>query len=98
MPAPGAQLYDVQTLQPIGIPFPIKSVSEAGALPSGLATNPAGTMFAEPESEAPLLWQAAPAQWEKIACRIAGRNLTRAEWHQYLPTLPFERVCPEWPV
>jgi WD40 repeat protein len=96
-PVPGAQLYDLQTLQAIGIPFPIKSVLGVGPLPGGLATDPAGRMFAEPENDAPLLWQASPAQWEKLACRIAGRNLTRAEWHQYLPTLPYERVCPEWP-
>jgi hypothetical protein len=96
---PGAQLYDSQTLQPIGIPFPIQSVDSgiSPPLPSPLATDRSGALFAEPEETAPRLWQAQPAQWEKIACRIAGRNLTQAEWHQYLPTLPYERTCPNWP-
>lgn len=32
-----------------------------------------------------------------IACTIAGRNLTHAEWHTYLPNLHYQRTCPQWP-
>ena len=35
-----------------------------------------------------------PRHWEKLACRIAGRNLTRAEWNQYLPGRDYHRTCP----
>lgn len=28
------------------------------------------------------------------ACAVAGRDLTRAEWEQYLPDRPYERTCP----
>jgi hypothetical protein len=27
------------------------------------------------------------------ACQIANRNLTRAEWRQYLGDLPFHTTC-----
>jgi WD40 repeat protein len=30
--------------------------------------------------------------WQRIAGRIANRNLTRAEWHQYLPDEPYRRL------
>ena len=32
--------------------------------------------------------------WERFACQVAGRNLTRAEWHDLLPNRPYETVCP----
>jgi hypothetical protein len=32
-----------------------------------------------------------------MACHLAGRNLTRAEWNQYLPGQPYQTTCPQWP-
>jgi WD40 repeat protein len=32
--------------------------------------------------------------WEQFACRVAGRNLTRAEWHYALPNRPYRPTCP----
>jgi DNA-binding SARP family transcriptional activator/WD40 repeat protein len=31
----------------------------------------------------------------EFACQMAGRDLTEAEWAQYLPTQPYRSVCPE---
>jgi hypothetical protein len=45
----------------------------------------------------PILWDLEPAHWEQTACRLAGRNLTRAEWAQYLPGRAYEVTCPQWP-
>jgi hypothetical protein len=45
----------------------------------------------------PFLWNADPKSWVTTACRIAGRNLTQAEWHQYLPDRPYQRTCSQWP-
>jgi WD40 repeat protein len=39
-------------------------------------------------------WPASVADWERRACAVAGRNLTRQEWSQYLPGQPYTRVCP----
>ena len=32
--------------------------------------------------------------WIARACRIAGRELTSAEWDQFLPGYPYQDVCP----
>ncbi len=39
-------------------------------------------------------WPTSLAAWEQRACTVAGRNLTRAEWTQYLPGHSYTRVCP----
>jgi WD40 repeat protein/class 3 adenylate cyclase/tRNA A-37 threonylcarbamoyl transferase component Bud32 len=39
-------------------------------------------------------WPMDTSTWESFACRAAGRNLTRAEWHDLLPSRPYESVCP----
>jgi DNA-binding SARP family transcriptional activator/WD40 repeat protein len=39
-------------------------------------------------------WPTSPATWEKRACAVAGRNLTREEWSTYLPGRPYTSVCP----
>ena len=38
-----------------------------------------------------------PDEWQAIACRAAGRNLTRAEWAEYLGDEIYRATCPEWP-
>lgn len=35
-----------------------------------------------------------PAQWAAAACRIAGRNLTRAEWRDAFGDRPWQATCP----
>ena len=35
----------------------------------------------------------APSAWLRTACAIAGRDLTRAEWDQYLPGRPYRPTC-----
>ena len=39
-------------------------------------------------------WPTSLAAWKQRACTVAGRNLTRAEWTQYLPGHSYTRVCP----
>jgi len=53
--------------------------------------------FAETTDRDPLLWHVDPGRWMKIACTIAGRNLTSAEWQHYLPGLAYQVTCPQWP-
>jgi WD40 repeat protein len=39
------------------------------------------------------------AHWQTAACSIVGRNLTRAEWTQYIGNvLPYQAVCPDLPI
>ena len=43
------------------------------------------------------VWDFDPQRWEATACRLAGRNLTRAEWTQYLPGRTYHVSCSQWP-
>jgi WD40 repeat protein len=88
-------LWDATTLLPIGEPLRVPGDSalflETGLAPYRLAlgtTSPNGT---------PTIFDLDPAHWQTIACHLAGRNLTRAEWDQYLPGRPYQTTCPQWP-
>ena len=35
--------------------------------------------------------------WVNRACRIAGRNLTQAEWEEFFPSRPYQVGCRQWP-
>jgi WD40 repeat protein len=41
-------------------------------------------------------WDLDPSFWEAKACALAGRNLTRAEWGQFVGG-DYQRTCPQWP-
>ena len=41
-----------------------------------------------------VIWNIDPASWKKQACRVANRNLTPAEWHDFLPQRSYRQVCP----
>jgi WD40 repeat protein len=95
--APQAQLYDASTLEPIGTPFPTRAAQFGNALSGSIEVNEPGTMFAQMATGDPLLWHVDPDSWLKLACTIAGRNLTGAEWQRYLPNREYERTCPQYP-
>ncbi len=40
-----------------------------------------------------VVWNVDPATWNRQACRIAHRTLTRAEWRDFVPERPYRRVC-----
>ncbi len=45
------------------------------------------------------VWEMNPAVWIEKNCRRAGRNLTQAEWDQYLSWKDdYQKTCPQWPV
>jgi class 3 adenylate cyclase/WD40 repeat protein/tRNA A-37 threonylcarbamoyl transferase component Bud32 len=39
-------------------------------------------------------WPTDLQAWERFACQVAGRDLTRAEWQDLLPTRRYQAVCP----
>jgi hypothetical protein len=40
------------------------------------------------------VWPTGLDAWERFACQVAGRDLTRAEWADLLPNRPYQHVCP----
>ena len=39
-------------------------------------------------------WPTSLASWERQACTLAGRNLSRQEWSQLIVGQPYETICP----
>jgi WD40 repeat protein len=90
----GAQLWDAATLEPIGEPLLLGATGRAGyvdrdARGERAVIGSGGGMA--------LVWDLDVSHWEDMACSIAGRNLTRAEWAQYLPGEPYHATCRQWP-
>ena len=57
--------------------------------------GPVGTCIREDKTI--ILWDVDLDSWRERACQIAGRNLTRAEWGQYLGDEPYRKTCEQWP-
>lgn len=82
-------LWDVATRQRIGLPLkghflPVESIafnSDGRTLASGSQDNVIN------------LWSVSLEDWRRRACEKANRNLTEAEWGQYLIDRPYRRTC-----
>ena len=83
------RLWDVASRQPIGTPLPGAANVNAVA-----AFTPDGdhvvAVFATGRG---YRWDVRPSAWERQACAIAGRRLTRAEWHAALPGRDYAPAC-----
>lgn len=62
-----------------------------------IAAWPVATSDGRTVDDTPKQFNVDPAQWIASACRIAGRNLSRAEWAQYLGDRPYRATCDQWP-
>jgi WD40 repeat protein len=82
-------LWDVATRRPIGAPYMVQresfvaaAMSRDGASVYGVPTGANGVRIA-----------LSPQEWQRQACAIAGRELSRREWRELLPSRPYEPVC-----
>jgi WD40 repeat protein len=82
-----ASLWDVGSRTRLGDPFP----PVPGVIPD-LLFEPDGRLLLGGVSNA-VEWPIDVGAWERFACQVAGRQLTRAEWADTLPGRPYERVC-----
>jgi WD40 repeat protein/CRP-like cAMP-binding protein len=82
-------LWDMDTNQPIGEPL-------AGATGSvlSLVFKPDGTALYSGDSGGTLLsWELNIESWKERVCSLAGRNLTPAEWSQFIPNREYNETC-----
>jgi hypothetical protein len=86
-------LFDAVTLRPIGRPFP------AGDIWFRPQFSPDGRFLTgNGPSNRWTRWDVDPDSWQASACLAAGRNLTRAEWTEYVGAdEPYRATCPDWP-
>jgi len=40
-----------------------------------------------------LVWNTDPDTWPDLACRAAGRPLTREEWADFIGDEPYDPIC-----
>jgi WD40 repeat protein/class 3 adenylate cyclase/tRNA A-37 threonylcarbamoyl transferase component Bud32 len=83
-----ASVWDVQSGTRIGDTFG----PYTGTVPLALF-EPNGRLLIDLQSNA-IQWPMGVNAWERFACQAAGRDLTRAEWHDVLPSRTYQHVCP----
>jgi DNA-binding SARP family transcriptional activator/WD40 repeat protein len=83
------RLWRVRERTPVGPPLPIiRNISaESTFTPSG---DRIVTVYASGQA---FSYDLRPRSWEKRACGVAGRSLTRREWAQYLPGRTYRPAC-----
>jgi WD40 repeat protein/class 3 adenylate cyclase/tRNA A-37 threonylcarbamoyl transferase component Bud32 len=78
----------------------LRSRRSLGTLPGPLGftaarfSRDARRLFVLRETGLALRWEVTPDAWSQHACRVAGRDLTRAEWADLVPDEDYRRVCP----
>ena len=83
------RLWDLASRKLVGAPLP------GGSSPGWGTYFPDGRhVVSVDDSGLGVVWDVSPADWESAACRIANRNVTRAEWHDFLPDRGYRRICP----
>jgi WD40 repeat protein len=83
------KLWFAATLQQEGPGLGLDSAATAT-----VAFAPAsGDLLAADSDGKVFTWPASLAAWEQHACSLAGRNLTRAEWRQYVARPGYTPVC-----
>jgi DNA-binding SARP family transcriptional activator/WD40 repeat protein len=88
-----AQLWDAATLQSIGDALPI---GVTGNYATNAAADGSRIVTGTIDGHA-VVWDLDSDHWTHIACRLSGRNLTKAEWARYLPNEPYHVTCAQWP-
>jgi WD40 repeat protein/DNA-binding SARP family transcriptional activator len=83
------RLYDLRTYQPIGAPLP--AVPNRPVVPAFASDG--AYLFAFTNAGREFRWDVRPSTWERQACAIAGRRLTRAEWADTLPGREYRPAC-----
>jgi WD40 repeat protein len=86
-------VWDIDLRQPIG---PMLNASTGAVW--DLALSPDGTELISVSTDSEVRrWSVSPTSWRRRACEVANRNLTCAEWNQYLADEPYASLCPELP-
>jgi WD40 repeat protein/DNA-binding SARP family transcriptional activator len=83
------RLWDLPTQRPIGAPLP--GLPGRGTVAQ--FTPDGKSLFAITDAGRAYRWDVRPSSWERHACAVAGRPLTRSEWRDALPDRDYAPEC-----
>ena len=99
------RMWDVNRRNQIGLPL----TGHSGAVRSVAFSADGQTFVSGGDDNAVILWSISAIQLSEDvgdannfatlkarACQTAGRNLTQAEWAQYLPGTTYRKTCEQW--
>ncbi|NNC43728.1 MAG: glycine betaine/L-proline ABC transporter substrate-binding protein ProX [Acidimicrobiia bacterium] len=75
-----ARMWHLESGRQVGVQFP----TSVGGLPYGVSSEE-GLRLVTPFGGKALVWNLDTSMWVDIACRAAGRNMTRSEWRLFGP-------------
>ena len=81
-------LWDLRARRRLGKSFPARQ----GVVPTAGHFAPDGDLVIDYFGDA-AKWPTDPRRWQRYACQVAGRELTRAEWSEVLPDRDYRRIC-----
>jgi WD40 repeat protein/DNA-binding SARP family transcriptional activator len=86
------RLWDVASRRQIGPALPGPQCDQCGR--NVTEFDPSGTQLVALDANgAGYLWDTDPELWRRRACVVAGRSLTREEWHELLPGRDYRPAC-----
>jgi WD40 repeat protein len=87
------RLYDVASGLELGTPY-VLTTPPAQNSPYVTFTPSGSAVVVSDDSGKTWIMPATVHGWEQRACAVGNRNLTRAEWHQYVQSRPYVQACP----
>jgi hypothetical protein len=89
-----AKVFDLDAERQLGRDLPLR-----GGGTDRVQFSADGAILAVPTTGGITLWNFDTDTWQDIACQMAGRNLTRAEWKEFGPrTIEYRATCPRYPI